>query len=102
MFPWQRLAAEGIVPWPDGAVKTAKLAEYATALPPIGWFQNKLAALGYVVPQDGADSTATRNVLIAFQTRYRPANIDGVADAETAALLDSPMIVSATGKHNPR
>jgi N-acetylmuramoyl-L-alanine amidase len=29
----------------------------------------------------------TRNVLAAFQMKYRPARYDGMADAETAALL---------------
>ena len=29
----------------------------------------------------------TRDCLIAFQMRYRPANFDGQPDAETAALL---------------
>lgn len=94
-FPWQRLAAEGIVPWPDPAVVASKRVEYESALPDVAWFQHKLAAVGYVVPTDGVDSEATRNVMIAFQTRYRPARIDGVADAETAALLDSPMVVRA-------
>lgn len=93
LFPWKRLAAEGIVPWPDEAVVATKRAEYETALPDIAWFQHKLAALGYVVPQDGLPSDATGNVMIAFQTRYRPARIDGTPDAETAALLDSPMVV---------
>lgn len=93
LFPWKRLAAEGIVPWPDEAVVATKRVEYEDALPDIAWFQHKLAALGYVVPQDGIPSEATRNVMIAFQTRYRPARIDGMPDAETAALLDSPMVV---------
>lgn len=93
LFPWKRLAAEGIVPWPDEAVVAAKRVEYDNAVPDVAWFQHKLAALGYVVPQDGVASDATRNVMIAFQTRYRPARIDGVADGETAALLDSPMVV---------
>lgn len=92
-FPWQRLAAEGIVPWPDPAVVAVKRVQYESALPDVAWFQHKLADVGYVVPTDGVDSEATRNVMIAFQTRYRPARIDGVPDAETAALLDSPMVV---------
>jgi N-acetylmuramoyl-L-alanine amidase len=95
VFPWKRLAAEGIVPWPDEAVAAAKRAQYEQALPDIDWFQRKLAAIGYVVPQDGVSSEATRNVLIAFQTKYRPSRIDGYPDAETAALLDSPMVVHA-------
>jgi N-acetylmuramoyl-L-alanine amidase len=31
----------------------------------------------------------TRTVLAAFQMKYRPANIDGVPDVETAALLEA-------------
>lgn len=95
LFPWQRLAAEGLVPWPDPAVTFLKQAQYASALPDIAWFQGKLAAIGYVVPRDGMLGQDTRNVLIAFQTRYRPARIDGEPDAQTAALLDSPMQVKA-------
>jgi N-acetylmuramoyl-L-alanine amidase len=94
LFPWKRLAAEGIVPWPDPAEVEAKRVQYESALPDIAWFQRKLAAVGYVVPQDGQASQETRNVLIAFQTRYRPSKIDGEPDAETAALLDSPMRVA--------
>jgi N-acetylmuramoyl-L-alanine amidase len=94
LFPWQRLAAEGIVPWPDESVVAVKRAQYEAVVPDIAWFQRKLAALGFVVPQDGQASQETRNVLIAFQTRYRPAKIDGEPDAETAALLDSPMGVA--------
>jgi N-acetyl-anhydromuramyl-L-alanine amidase AmpD len=68
------------------------------ALPDIAWFQRKLAEIGYLVPQDGLFNQATRNVLIAYQTRYRPSKIDGEPDAETAAVLDSPMQVKSTIK----
>jgi N-acetylmuramoyl-L-alanine amidase len=93
LFPWQRLAVEGIVPWPDPAEVARKRMQYETALPDVAWFQHKLAALGYVVPQDGQPGQETRNVLMSFQTRYRPSKIDGEPDAESAALLDSPMRV---------
>jgi N-acetylmuramoyl-L-alanine amidase len=93
-FPWERLAAEGIVPWRDPAVVAARRAAFDSALPDLAWFQRKLAALGYVVPQDGQPGQETRNVLIAFQTRYRPSKIDGEPDAETAALLDTPAVVT--------
>lgn len=101
LFPWRRLAAEGIVPWPDPAMVALKRVEYESALPDMAWFQRKLAAIGYVVPQDGLASQETRNVLMAFQTRYRPSRIDGEPDAETAALLDSPMRVTTIGQHSP-
>jgi N-acetylmuramoyl-L-alanine amidase len=93
LFPWKRLAAEGIVPWPDESVLAVQRARYESALPDLIWFQHKLADIGYVVPQDGEAGHETRKVLIAFQTRYRPSKIDGEPDAETAALLDSPMLV---------
>jgi N-acetylmuramoyl-L-alanine amidase len=93
LFPWKRLAAQGIVPWPDETVVAVKRIEYQASLPDIAWFQRKLSDIGYVVPRDGKFSQETRNVLIAFQTRYRPSKIDGEPDAETAALLDSPMRV---------
>ncbi|UMR30086.1 peptidoglycan-binding protein [Massilia sp. MB5] len=77
--------------------------QYEAELPDLAWFQRKLAQLGYVAPQDAELNQATRNVLIAFQTRYRPSKIDGQPDAETAALLDSPMLVRVpnTGTQRP-
>ena len=39
------------------------------------------------MPAHGELDQATRNVLAAFQMKYRPARYDGAADAETAALL---------------
>ncbi len=39
------------------------------------------------MPQHGELDPATRNVLIAFQMKYRQARYDGEPDAETAALL---------------
>jgi N-acetylmuramoyl-L-alanine amidase len=94
LFPWKRLADEGLVPWPDPSATATRLAQYRAALPDIAWFQRKLADIGYVVPQDGQLTQSTRNVLIAYQTRYRPSRIDGEPDAETAALLDSPTRVN--------
>jgi N-acetylmuramoyl-L-alanine amidase len=94
LFPWKRLAAEGIVPWPDESVVAVKRIQYESVLPDIAWFQHKLTDIGYVVPRDGQASQETRNVLSAFQTRYRPSKINGEPDAETAALLDSPMRVT--------
>jgi N-acetyl-anhydromuramyl-L-alanine amidase AmpD len=48
----------------------------------VAWFQQKLARVGYLVPLDGRLDEATRNVLVSFQMRYRPARYDGVPDAE--------------------
>jgi len=87
-FPWRRLADEGLVPWPDDtAVDTARPAHEAM-LPPVAWFQDRLATIGYPVPRHGELDAETRRVLMAFQMKYRPSAWDGTPDAATAALLE--------------
>lgn len=88
-FPWKRLAEAGLISWPDAARVSASQAAFEQALPDIAWFQRMLALHGFAVPQNGDLDAATRNVLVAFQMKYRPARFDGEPDAETAALLDS-------------
>jgi N-acetylmuramoyl-L-alanine amidase len=88
MFPWFQLAQAGLVQWPDAGRVTALKPAYLAQLPDVAWFQKRLAQFGYATPQTGELDTGTRNVLISFQMKYRPAFIDGTPDAETAALLD--------------
>lgn len=87
LFPWKRLADAGLLPWPDAAEVARQQALFLASLPSVAWFQAQLARQGYAVPQHGALDQATRNVLIAFQMKYRQARYDGEPDAETAALL---------------
>jgi N-acetylmuramoyl-L-alanine amidase len=89
LFPWARLAAEGLVTWPDAQVAARVRPGFEAQLPPLAWFQQRLAQVGYAVPQDGQGEADTRLVLQAFQMKYRPADIGGQADAETAALLEA-------------
>ncbi|SDU36329.1 N-acetylmuramoyl-L-alanine amidase [Halopseudomonas salegens] len=86
-FPWQQLAAAGVAIWPDTAVVQQWSAHLKACLPPIGWYQRALAEVGYPQPVTGELDPATRNVLTAFQMRFRPQRHDGMPDAETAALL---------------
>ena len=88
LFPWQQLAAAGLIAWPDAARVGSVRAGFELALPDVPWFQGKLAQHGFAVPQNGELDEATRNVLIAFQMKYRQAKFDGTPDAETAALLE--------------
>ncbi len=88
-FPWKRFADEGLIPWPDAAYVARKLPEYTARLPDIAWFQKQLAIYGYGTPQTGVMDKGTRDVLEAFQLRFRPGNFDGLPDAETAAILDA-------------
>ena len=88
-FPWKRLADEGLIPWPDAAYVAAKKPVYERQLPDIAWFQKQLALYGYGTPQTGVMDAGTRDVLEAFQLRFRQSKFDGQPDAETAAILDA-------------
>lgn len=88
-FPWRRLAEAGIILWPDPAQVEERLAFHRShPLPDAAWFQQRLAMVGYRVPQSGELDPATREVISTFQMKYRPSDIAGEPDAETAALLD--------------
>ena len=86
-FPWQRLADEGIVLWPDAARVAAQRARFEAALPDVAWFQEAMARHGYFVPKTGLLDETTQRVISSFQMRYRPSNYEGKPDAETAALV---------------
>jgi N-acetylmuramoyl-L-alanine amidase len=87
-FPWKRLADAGLIAWPDAATIAARRPAFEERLPEVAWFQQKLEQHGFAVPKTGELDAATRNVLVAFQMKYRPARFDGSPDAETAAILD--------------
>ncbi|MCL5042683.1 MAG: N-acetylmuramoyl-L-alanine amidase [Gammaproteobacteria bacterium] len=87
VFPWQQLADAGVAIWPDAAEVERWSAHLNQCLPPIDWFQQALAEVGYTQPVSGDLDRATRNVLAAFQMRFRPAVHDGEPDTQTAALL---------------
>ena len=88
LFPWKRLADEGLVAWPDAAAVAKQLPRFQATLPEVGWFQKKLAEHGFDLPASGELDARTRTTLAAFQMKYRPARWDGQPDAETAALLE--------------
>lgn len=87
LFPWKRLADEGLGIWPNAEAVARQQASFEGQLPGIGWFQKELARLGYATPQTGELDIATRHVLAAFQMHYRPSRYDGTPDAESAAIL---------------
>jgi len=87
LFPWKRLADAGLVPWPDAAEVARQRSLFAMQLPDVAWFQEQLVRQGYQVPKHGHLDLETRNVIAAFQMKYRPTRFDGEPDAETAAIL---------------
>lgn len=86
-FPWQRLADEGLIRWPEPQAVATHLTVFNQQLPSVVWFQQQLAKIGYGVPEHGELDEATRNVVAAFQMKYRPHLYDGEPDAQTAAML---------------
>ncbi|SDT16212.1 N-acetylmuramoyl-L-alanine amidase [Halopseudomonas xinjiangensis] len=90
LFPWQQLADAGVAIWPDQQQVQSHLNELRDRTPPLRWFRQSLATFGYALPEDidtDRGSPALRNVIAAFQMRFRPARYDGLPDSETAALL---------------
>ena len=87
LFPWKRLAKEGLGVWPDERLVAQQQAQLLNALPSVSWFQQQLARLGYNTPQTGELDVATRGVLAAFQMHFRPEKFDGEPDVQSAAIL---------------
>jgi N-acetylmuramoyl-L-alanine amidase len=87
LFPWQRLAEAGVAIWPQTTEVERRTYQLAGWTPPVAWFQQYLRQFGYSIPDSGEADRATRNVIAAFQMRFRPARHDGLPDAQTAALL---------------
>jgi N-acetylmuramoyl-L-alanine amidase len=96
LFPWKRLADEGLILWPDESRVRAVLPDFERELPDVLWFQDKLAKVGYAINTNGELDGATVDTLAAFQMKYRPKRFDGMPDAETAAMLDVLTTLPAT------
>jgi N-acetylmuramoyl-L-alanine amidase len=88
MFPWKQLADQGLAVWPDATRVATVRPVFDAQLPDTTWFQRKLHAFGYGIQTTCLFDEQTKNVLSAFQSKFRPANIDGNPDAETATLLE--------------
>ena len=82
-FPWAMLAEAGLaLPVPEVALP------HATPLDAEGvrMVQEKLARIGYGVPISGEACDVTTAVVRAFQRRFMPRRVDGVADAQVLAM----------------
>ena len=87
-FPWDALARGGVGLWveptPIGEGPQFYLGQEG---PPVRALQAMLALYGYAVALTGVYDAPTRAVVTAFQRHFRPARVDGVADASTLATL---------------
>ncbi|MBW8847993.1 MAG: N-acetylmuramoyl-L-alanine amidase [Burkholderiales bacterium] len=95
LFPWKQLAGAGLIPWPDGPLVLLKTLEHEVAPRDIAWLQERLSRIGYNISRTGQLDVVTKEVISTFQMKYRPRDISGTPDAETAALIEVASTPSA-------
>jgi N-acetylmuramoyl-L-alanine amidase len=87
-FPWVRLHHEGIGHWvapaPLGVVGGLTIGDSGAA---VAELQASLAKYGYGIPSIGRFDQPMHDVVVAFQRHFRPARVDGIADASTVDTL---------------
>lgn len=92
-FPWQLLSDSGVGHWvrpapveiDGGVLKFGDRGESVMRL------QRALRDYGYGLADTGVYDEATRAVVAAFQRHFRPARVDGIADASTVLTLRALM-----------
>ena len=87
-FPWRQLADAGVAFW----VAPVRQAQGAALWPEdageeVAALQRDLRRVGYGVPDSGVYCSETEAVVRAFQRRFVPDKVSGVADAITRATL---------------
>jgi N-acetylmuramoyl-L-alanine amidase len=87
-FPWDRLAAAGIGHWVEPArFGGGRFFSSGDSGQPVEALQSMLALYGYRTVITGLFDENTAADVSAFQRHFRPARIDGVADASTIETL---------------
>jgi len=87
-FPWDALALAGVGHWVEPApIVDGPLYGPGREGPPVRALQALLALYGYGIELTGVYDAPTRAVVAAFQRHFRPARVDGEADASTVATL---------------
>jgi N-acetylmuramoyl-L-alanine amidase len=92
-FPWRQLHKAGVGHWvmPSRGGKGAALKAGDGGADVLA-LQEELAAYGYGISASGEFDSATANVVAAFQRHFRPARVDGVADASTRITLQKLLV----------
>ena len=88
IFPWDRLAAAGVGHRvPPAHLQDGRFFARGDAGQPVEALQAMFALYGYDLPVTGLFDARTHAVVTAFQRHFRPARVDGVADASTITTL---------------
>lgn len=86
-FPWQTLAEAGVGLWVPPAEGYEKALTPGTSGEAVAALQGALADFGYGIEQSRDYDEATTTVVRAFQRRFRPIRVDGIADRATIETL---------------
>ncbi|WP_432323688.1 N-acetylmuramoyl-L-alanine amidase [Yersinia enterocolitica] len=87
LFPWKRLAEQGIGAWPDDATVNKYInGRNMSGMASVTIIQQALARYGYQIPQSGELDNETKQVIKAFQMHFRAQNFSGIPDVETEAI----------------
>jgi N-acetylmuramoyl-L-alanine amidase len=87
-FDWPALHQAGFGLWCDDVtIEDVPPLEMGSGDKAVAPLQKALAAFGYEVATDGVFGPQTKAVITAFQRHFRPAKVDGIADAQTQSLI---------------
>lgn len=84
LFPWSRLAQNGIGMWP---ARQNSVAQVSAPLRTKEALADRLQRYGYGVPPDV--DWRLSDVIAAFQRHFRPSCIDGIADMECLQIAEA-------------
>jgi N-acetylmuramoyl-L-alanine amidase len=89
LFPWERLAAEGIGAWVRPApITPGHVLQLGDEGPEVRALRAQFGRLGYRAEDSDAFDAALETIVAAFQRHFRPIRVDGVADRSTVATLE--------------
>lgn len=96
-FPWEALAAAGVgsLPCLDGWPDAPPIA-FGDVGEGVERLQSMLQMCGYGIEITGVFDISTKAVVEAFQLHFRRIRADGVADAETQALLTAMLATAVS------
>jgi N-acetylmuramoyl-L-alanine amidase len=87
-FPWRRLAQAEIGHWVEPApIGGGRFLAAGEKGQPVEALQSMFALYGYGIVVSGIFDGITEDIVTAFQRHFRPARVDGVADASTIETL---------------
>jgi N-acetylmuramoyl-L-alanine amidase len=87
-FPWNELARAGVGHWAEaGPPSPQALFARSQEGPPVRGLQTLFSLYGYELETTGVYDARTEIIVAAFQRHFRPAKVDGLADASTIDAL---------------